>query len=464
MSQSVHTEDDRRRLVEALGIGGIDELFAPIPPALRCAELDLPRGLTEPETRARVEALAAVDRPAHAASFLGAGCYRHFVPAAVRALVSRGEFATAYTPYQPEVSQGTLQHIFEFQTCVCELTGLDLANASLYDGPSALAEAAFMALRLTQREEIVLSAGVHPQAAQVVRTYSSGPGLSVHELALDDRTGMTLLGGAAFPPTTGAVLIQQPNCLGVVEDLEPLAAAAHEAGALLVVSVDPGILGVLEAPGVLGADLVVGDAQVFGNAPSYGGPSAGFLACRAAHVRQIPGRLVGQTVDADGRTCYTLTLQAREQHIRRAKATSNICSNQALSALAATIHLALLGPHGLRERGELCLRRAHYLRDALCALPAVEPYVTGPCFNEFALALPCSATQFVQAMRARGVDPGVPLGRLRAGTAPAPGPSDAHVLLVAVTEVNPPEALDRYVEAAGEVLGLLTPVAEDRTP
>jgi len=268
----------------------------------------------------------------------------------------------------------------------------------------------------------------------------------------------------------GVVLVQQPNCLGVIEDLKSFADAAHAAGALLVVSVDPSTLGILEAPGRLGADIAVGDAQVFGNAPSFGGPSVGFLACAAAHMRQIPGRLVGQTVDVDGRTCYTLTLQAREQHIRRAKATSNICSNQALSALAATIHLALLGPHGLRERGEICLRRAHYLHDALCALPGVRPFVTGPFFSEFALALSCSADGFAQAMRARGVDPGVPLMRVQRGARPvfegalageeaagagtvAAGPVAAEAaILVAVTEVNTPEALEAYIAAAREVL------------
>jgi glycine dehydrogenase subunit 1 len=464
MSQIVHTDDDRTVLVEALGIASVDELFSPIPAALLIDRLSLPEGLSEPETRAQVEALAAQDRPPHAASFLGAGCYRHFVPATVRALASRGEFATAYTPYQPEVSQGTLQHIFEFQTCVCELTGLDVANASLYDGPSALAEAAFMALRLTKREEILVSDGVHPEAVQVVRTYAQGPGLTVSGQPLDPVTGATVLDKASLSPKVGVVLMQQPNVLGVVEDLRPAADAVHAAGALLVVSVNPGTLGVLEAPGRLGADIVVGDAQVFGNAPSFGGPSAGFLACRADHVRQIPGRLVGQTTDLDGRTCYTLTLQAREQHIRRARATSNICSNQALSALGATIHLALLGPRGLRERGEICLRRAHYLRDALCALPGVGPFAQGPFFHEFALTLPCPAADFVARMRARGVDPGVPLTRLATGSAPAAARGGdpaanvrfaapaANVLLIAVTELNPPEALDRYVAAAREVL------------
>jgi glycine dehydrogenase subunit 1 len=479
MSYPVHSDDDRRRLLEAVGVSSIDDLFASIPATLRPIRLGLPPGLSESETRAKVQALADSDRVPDSASFLGAGCYRHFVPAAVRALATRGEFATAYTPYQSEVSQGTLQHIFEFQTCVCELTGLEVANASLYDGPSALAEAAFMALRLTHREEILVSAGVHPEAAQVVATYAAGPGFPVRRWPLDPGSGATPAAPAPLSADVGAVLVQQPNCLGVVEDLSALAEAAHAVGALLVVSVNPSVLGILEAPGVLGADIVVGDAQVFGNAPSFGGPSVGFMACRQAHMRQIPGRLVGQTTDADGRTCYTLTLQAREQHIRRAKATSNICSNQALSALAATIHLALLGPQGLRERGDICLQRAHYLHSALCALPGVSPFVDGPFFFEFALQLPCAATRFAEHMRAHGVDPGVPLTRIetatqpvfatatgaapRAGAAPTKtAASDGNVLLVAVTEVNTPEALDRYASVAREVLARLAP--EGTTP
>ncbi len=475
MAYTVHTDADRRALLEVVGLPDVGALFAAIPSRLRIRGLDLPPGLSEPEARAYAEGLASLDRPAGPASFLGAGCYRHFVPAAVRALVSRGEFATAYTPYQAEVSQGTLQHIFEFQTCVCELCGLEVANASLYDGASALAEAAFMAARLTRRERVVVSGGIHPQAAQAVDTYASGPGLTVERVALDE-TGRTAIADTGLGGGVAALLVQQPNCLGVVEDLEALARTAHDVGALLVTSVNPAVLGVLEAPGVLGADIAVGDVQVFGSAPAFGGPSAGFLACKQAYLRQIPGRLVGQTLDADGRVCYALTLQAREQHIRRAKATSNICSNQALSALAATIHLALLGPQGLRERGEICLARAHYLHRALCSLPGVRPYVDGPFFHEFALELPCPAAGFAAAVRERGIDPGVPLEVMELGAIPvmprtkeagaqrnaarrSRAPSD-HVLVVAVTEVNPPETLDRYAAAAAQVLALVSPSPE----
>ncbi len=480
-------------MLQAIGAASVEDLFSQIPRLLREeARLRLPPGMSEQEARACTDALAAADRAPGPASFLGAGCYRHFIPAAVRALVSRSEFATAYTPYQPEVSQGTLEHVFEFQTCICELTGMDVSNASLYDGASALAEGAFMALRATHLDKLAVSAGVHPETRRVLATYAGGPGISVRELPLDPRTGRTVVkaGGGAreeaaakLPPGIGALLIQQPNYLGIIEDLESLAEAAHAAGALLVVSVNPAPLGVLEAPGMQGADIAVGDAQVFGCPPSFGGPSVGFLACRRNLVRQIPGRLVSQTLDEDGRVCYTLTLQAREQHVRRAKATSNICSNQALSALAATIHLALLGPSGLAERGRLCLQRAHYLHSRLCALPGVRPFVNGPFFNEFALRLPLPAEEFRTAMRSRGIDPGVPLSRLGRGetaraavlrpATPSPGFSDHRSpdhpaanrlaeaigthkvdlgLLVAVTELNPPEALETYVSAAAEVL------------
>jgi glycine dehydrogenase subunit 1 len=456
MPYTVHSDQDRRRMLEVIGTSSAGDLFAQIPQPLRdTAALDLPPGLSEQEARRLTDALAAADHVPGPASFLGAGCYRHFVPAAVRALIARSEFATAYTPYQPEVSQGTLEHIFEFQTCVCELTGMEVSNASLYDGASALAEGAFMAMRATHREAIVVSAGVHPEARQVLATYASGPGFAVHDLALDHRSGATA-GLGSLSPDAGALLVQQPNYLGVVEDVEPLAVAAHAMGALLVVSVNPAALGLLESPGVAGADIVVGDAQVFGCPPSFGGPSVGFLACRKDYIRQIPGRLVSQTVDADGRVCYTLTLQAREQHIRRAKATSNICSNQALSALAATIHLSLLGPAGLAQRADICLQRAHHLQSRLCAQPGVRLLVDGPFFNEFALLLPGPAAEFRAAMRARGVDPGVPLERLYAGRLEAAAeatPLAGRSLLVAVTELNPPEALDAYVAAAAEVLG-----------
>ena len=448
MTYLPHTDADRRTMLAAVGVDSIGDLFSPIPAELRSCTLDLARGLSEPEVAARMQDFAAHNQVCRSATFLGAGCYHHYVPAAVRALVGRSEFATAYTPYQAEVSQGTLQHIFEFQTLICGLTGLDVANAGMYDGPSALAEAAFLALRHTHSERVLCSAGAHPEGRHVLATYATGPGFPVDSLPLDPQTGRTRMPLPAELGGVGAVLVQQPNFFGVVEDIAPLAEAAHAAGALLVVSQNPMTLGVLDSPGALGADVAVGDVQVFGGDMNFGGPSAGYMACRAENLRQLPGRLVGQTTDADGRVCYTLTLQAREQHIRRAKATSNICSNQALCALAATIHLTLLGPDGLCELGELCLRRAHYLATGLTALPGAAPMYGGPFFHEFALRLPMPATEFRAAMRARGVDPGVDLGRF--------DPTLDDCLLVAVTEMNTPADLERYLVAAGDVLGEVT--------
>ncbi len=319
MSYLVHSDDDRRCLLEAVGAESIQDLFSSIPAVLRRAELNLAPGMSEAEVRAHMEALEAANRPLRVNSFLGAGCYNHFVPAAVRALVSRGEFATAYTPYQPEVSQGTLQGIFEFQTCICELTGLEVANASLYDGPSALAEAAFMALRLTRRETIVVSAGLHPEAAQVVETFAAGPGFLVQRIPLDPLSGTTDLTQATLSSDVGVVLVQQPNCLGVIEDLRPLADAAHNAEALLVVSVDPSTLGILEAPGRLGADIVVGDAQVFGNAPSFGGPSVGFWPapplicdkCRVASWARQPMSTVAYAIPSPFRPVSSISAGQR---------------------------------------------------------------------------------------------------------------------------------------------------------
>ncbi|MBU2603088.1 MAG: aminomethyl-transferring glycine dehydrogenase subunit GcvPA [Actinobacteria bacterium] len=432
-------------MLQVIGVDSIDDLFAAIPADLRTCVLDMAPGIPESELAPKVTALADANRTYGSRSFLGAGCYQIYVPAAVRALTARSEFTTSYTPYQAEVSQGTLQHIFEFQTAICELTALEVANASMYDGPSALAEGAFLAARHTRRDRIVVSAAVHPEAAEVLRTYSSGPGLPVTDSTVDPATGRT------NPPTpeelegAAALVVQQPNFFGVIEDLALLADAAHAAGALLVVSQGLLAAGVLSPPGAEGADVAVGDVQPIGNPPQFGGPSAGFLACRDQFIRQLPGRLVGKTVDADRRVCFSLTLQAREQHIRREKATSNICSNQALAALAATIHLALLGPVGLRQLGEVCVTRAHSLCDRLTRIDGFEPLFSGTFFHEFTLRVAGGAESFAAGMRRLGVDPGVPLGRFR--------PEWSDLLLVAVTEMNGPDDLTAYVEAAREVMG-----------
>ena len=435
-----HSDNERKAMLAAIGAGSIDDLFSDIPQELRIADTGLPSGLTEVEVAQHLEDLAAQNQVVGSRSFLGAGYYQHHIPAAVRAVIGRTEFATSYTPYQAEVSQGTLQHIFEFQSAICELTGLDVANASMWDGPSAAAEAAFLAVRQTRREEIALSAGLHPETAHVIDTYAAGPGFPVTSLRLDPITGQTSIPTGEVLGGAGALVVQQPNFLGIIEDLEALAAAAHAAGALLVVIQNPMTLGLLESPGAQGADVVVGDVQVLGNAMSFGGPSAGYMATRQQYLRQLPGRLVGQTTDAAGRTCYTLTLQAREQHIRRAKATSNICSNQALNALAAIVHLALLGSRGLAELGEICVTRAHWLQRRLIDDVGAKPLANGPFFHEFAVNLPEPAQVFTARMRTAGFEAGVPLTRWF--------PAETNGLLVAVTEMNTPADLAAYMEEA----------------
>lgn len=445
MTYLPHTEQERRRMLEAIGVSSVEDLFQVIPKTLR-SEVPLPAGLSEMETRTRMEELAAENRVWDGSAFLGAGCYRHYIPSAVRSLASRSEFATAYTPYQAEVAQGTLQHIFEFQTAITQLTELEIANASLYDGASAAAEAAFLALRQTGRDRIVLSAGLHPESAEVVRTYAAGPGAAVERLPLEPGSGRTAVvpSGSDILENAAVLLIQQPNFFGAVEDTAAHAQAAHEAGALLAVIQNPMTLGVLSPPGAQGADIALGDLQPLGNPASFGGPSAGFLACRQKFLRQLPGRLVGETLDAEGRRCYTLTLQAREQHIRRSRATSNICSNQALNALTATIYLTLLGPEGLRRVGEICLQRAHHLCRALTSLPGIEPLYSAPYFHEFALTVRGGAETFVRRMREAGIDPGIPLLRLC--------PHSEEAMLVAVTEMNAPADIDRYVETASRIM------------
>ncbi|MDH3686572.1 MAG: aminomethyl-transferring glycine dehydrogenase subunit GcvPA, partial [Myxococcales bacterium] len=364
-----HTQEDVRQMLEAIGVSDVDALFRCIPEKLRLGRaLALPQAASEQEVLAELEALAANN--AHSDSFdwfLGAGTYSHFVPSAVDALISRAEFYTAYTPYQPEISQGTLQAIFEWQTMITGLTGLDVANASMYDGASATAEAALMAMRVTRRTGVVVASGLHPHYRQVLDTYLAGLGAEVHTLPRTEG------GGSADPAAligndTACVIVQQPSFLGTVEDLATLAEAAHARGALFVVAVTEALsLALLRAPGDLGADLVCGEAQSFGVPPAFGGPHLGFLAARTKHVRQLPGRLVGETVDTRGKRGFVLTLSTREQHIRRERATSNICTNQGLCLMMATVYLALLGRRGLRELAELNFSRAEYAKRKLTA-------------------------------------------------------------------------------------------------
>ncbi len=428
-------------MLDAIGIDRIEALFGPVPEKLRLHRpLALPQGASEPEVLAELEGLAARNLHVDAADwFLGAGCYAHFVPSAVDAVVSRAEFTTSYTPYQAEISQGTLQAIFEWQTMVCGLTGLEVSNASLYDGASAVAEAALMALRVTKRRKVAVTASLHPHWRQVLETYLSG--LSAELVTLPrGEDGRTTLEGAALDGETACLILQQPSFLGAVEDVATAAEAAHAVGALLVVGVSEALsLALLRAPGEVGADIVCGEAQSFGVAPQFGGPHLGFLACRQKHVRQLPGRLAGETIDANGKRGFVLTLSTREQHIRRDRATSNICTNQGLCLMLATVYLSLLGPAGLRELAERNLALAEYMRARVRETPGLTLPIAAPCFNEFVVGVPDAADSALARAREAGAVGGLDL----APHAPELGPA----LLVCTTERCTRESIDRLVAA-----------------
>ncbi len=417
----------------------LEQLFAPIPAALRLARaLEVPAAQSEQEVFEHLAALAARNEHAQAGPwFLGAGSYAHYLPSAVDALVSRAEFTTSYTPYQPEISQGTLQAIFEWQTMICALTGLEVANASMYDGASATAEAVLMAMRVTRRRKVALAAGLHPHYRQVLETYLAGLGAETVTLPLSS-DGRSTLSPEALDRETACCVVQQPSFFGSVEELRAGAAAAHAHGALLVVSVAEALsLALLEAPGALGADIVCGEAQSFGVPISFGGPHVGFLAARLAHVRQLPGRLAGQTLDADGRRGFVLTLSTREQHIRRERATSNICTNQGLCLLMATIYLALLGRRGLRELAELNLAKAEYAKARVRTSAGLRLPFTAPTFNEFVIGLAEPAAGALARARSAGVVAGLDL----APYAPALGPA----ILFCATELASRESIDRAI-------------------
>ena len=433
-----HTAADRAEMLRAIGVASIDELLAQVPPELRRAAFEWPPALTEPELLAHARHLAG--RNERLACFAGAGVQDHHVPAAVKALVRRGEFLSAYTPYQAEASQGLLQAIYEFQSSVCALYGMDVANASLYDGATALAEAVAVAARLAQRPQILVAAARPPAWAAPLETYFGARGEPALETVPCPEGRIDFAEAERrLDESVAALVVATPNFWGQLEEGPKLAALAHSRGALLVAAADPAALGVLEAPGNWGADFAVGEGQGLGGALNGGGPGLGLFACKKAHVRHVPGRICGIATDAEGRRGFVLTLQAREQHIRRERAASNICSNEALCALAATIHLALLGPTGLKELGELCVDKAHRLADRLAAIPGFSLAFAGPFFNEFVLDCPVSAARVVGALRRKGILAGVPLdGR---------GQEWKRRLLVCATETRTEEEMDRYVRA-----------------
>jgi glycine dehydrogenase subunit 1 len=383
-----NTPEDQHAMLAAIGAGSIAELFAMVPAEMRLKRpLDIPPAMSEMELTQHMAALA--DKNEHAGSkvcFLGGGSYDHFIPAVVDEIAGRGEFYTSYTPYQPEVSQGNLQVVFEYQTLITRLTGLDVSNASLYDGGSATAEAVLMAISSTQRYgKVVMPACVHPEYRQTVATYLANLGVEVVTVATPSGVTRPEDLAAAVDDTTACVVVQQPNFFGCIEDAATLATIAHDAGALVVASFDPISLGLLKRPGDWGADIAVAEGHTLGTPMQYGGPYLGVMACREKLVRRMPGRIAGETIDRRGKRCFVLTLQTREQHIRREKATSNVCTNQGLFALRATIYLALLGPQGLRETANLCLQKSRYAAEMLCKSDRFELAFDAPTFKEFVI-------------------------------------------------------------------------------
>ena len=433
-----HTPEEIQEMLSVIGVAGVEDLFAPIPAELRAKSFNLPVGMSEFETYSRMQAIAG-DNTQGMTNFIGGGFYDHIIPSVVDHLSGRAEFYTAYTPYQPECSQGTLQALFEYQTAICRLTGLDVSNASLYDGGTACAEAAMMALRVTGRNKIVLDGCVSPFSRQVLKTYLFNLDVEIVEIAplngLLDRAGLAAL----LDDSVAAVLVQNPNFFGSIEDFTTLADQVHGFGALLIGSVYPIALGILKSPGETGIDIAVGDGQSLGNSLSFGGPSFGFIAAKKTYIRNMPGRIVGETVDRNGKRGYVLTLQAREQHIKRHKATSNICSNQGLCALRGLIFLSSVGKEGLAELARLNRDKAEYAKALLSRIPGITVLQSTVTFNEFTLVLPKNADLVVATLLDLGIAAGVPLGQYYEG-------SKNH-LVVTVTEKRTKKEIDRLAEA-----------------
>ncbi|MHC1758735.1 MAG: aminomethyl-transferring glycine dehydrogenase subunit GcvPA [Negativicutes bacterium] len=423
-----HTEEDRRAMLEAIGVKSVDELFTDIPADVRMKRpLNLPPSLSEMELKSHIQELALQDRDfEESLYFLGAGAYDHYVPSVVKHIVGRSEFLTAYTQYQPEISQGYLQALWEYQSLICLLTGMEMAVTSLYDGSTAMAEAAMMACSITGRNEILISRTVHPHWRDVLATYARDREIAIK--TVDYREGVTSLEALEeqIDEKTAAVICQNPNFFGCVEDLKQMGQMAQSKGALFIAAVNPISLGVLEAPGELGADIVVGEGQAMGLPVSFGGPYIGFLATRDKWLRRTPGRIVGQTVDHEGTRGFVLTIQAREQHIRRDKATSNICSNEALCSLAVAVYLSALGRQGIRQVAELCLQKAHFAQKTITAVPGFKPVFLQPFFNEFVIRCPLPPSELNAELREAGVVAGLDLGKYY--------PELEGCLLTAVTE------------------------------
>ncbi|MBF0330556.1 MAG: aminomethyl-transferring glycine dehydrogenase subunit GcvPA [Candidatus Omnitrophica bacterium] len=430
-------------MLETIGVKSIDALFVDIKPEHAPKSFDLPSGKSEFEVMERLRLMASRNAGT-LVPFIGGGYYDHYVPAACGALISRGEFYTAYTPYQPECAQGTLQALFEYQSGICALTGMDVSNASLYDGGTALYEAMMMGIRITGRKKVVMDGGVSPIYRKLIRSYTHNLHFEFVETPVvhgqSDRKAMT----AFLDKDTAVVMLQNPNFFGTIDDFSDIVAKAHELGIIVAASVYPVSLGLLKTPAEMGIDIVTGEGQSLGLPLNFGGPYLGFMATRRKFIRQMPGRIVGETVDAQGRRCFVNTLQAREQHIRREKATSNICTNVALCAMQASVFMSLMGRRGFRELAQLNLDKAEFARQELAKIPGVEVKRSSPTFNEFTVRLPKNAADVVEAMIPRGFAAGFPLGRYYPGM--------ENYLLVAVTEKRTKDEIVAFAKALAEVL------------
>ena len=428
------SDQERQEMLESMGLSSIDQLYAAVPAQMRVKELNLPAGLSELEVRQVMEEMAQKNTQ-FSSIFRGAGAYNHYIPSIVKTVTSKEEFVTAYTPYQAELSQGILQSIFEYQTMICELTGMEVSNASVYDGGSAAAEAVMMCQE-RKRSKAVVSGAVNPQVLTTIETYCSSRSVPVQVIpAKDGKTDLEAM-AAAIDDTTACIYFQQPNFYGQIEDGQGLCQMAHEKGCKAIMGVNPIAMGMLQTPGECGADIAVGEGQPLGMSLAFGGPYLGFMASTQAMMRKLPGRIVGQTTDAKGNRAFVLTLQAREQHIRREKASSNICSNQALCAMTAAVYLAAMGPKGLAECAHQCYNKAHYAQEKLCQIPGVSLVYTGPYFHEFVTTTPVCSQTVTQKLAEKGILGGLPV---------------EEGILWCVTEQNSKAQIDALVEAMKEV-------------